>query len=89
MLRIGMALALLCHAAMGADARAFVGARIVDGTGKPAIENGTLVVENGRVVAVGPSARTKPPRGAEVVNAAGKTIIPGLINGHGHVGETQ
>jgi len=89
MLRIGLLLALLSHGALAADARAFVGARIVDGTGKPAIENGTLVIQDGRVVAVGPSDRVKPPRGAEVVNAGGKTIIPGLINAHGHVGETQ
>lgn len=89
MLRIGLLLALLCHAAMAADARAFVGARIVDGTGTPAIENGTLVIQDGRVVAVGPSARVKPPRGADIVNAGGKTIIPGLINAHGHVGETM
>jgi imidazolonepropionase-like amidohydrolase len=89
MLRIGLLLALLSHAAMAANLKAFVGARIVDGTGKPAIENGTLVIQDGRVTAVGPSARVKPPGGAEVVNATGKTIVPGLINGHGHVGETQ
>jgi len=89
MLRIGLLAAVLSHTAMAADARAFVGARIVDGTGKPAIENGTLVVQDGRVLAVGPSSRVKPPRGAEVVNAGGKTIIPGLINAHGHIGETQ
>ena len=89
MLRIGLLLGLLSHTAMAADTRAFVGARIVDGTGKPAIENGTLVIQDGRVLAVGPSSRVKPPRGAEVVSAGGKTIIPGLINAHGHVGETQ
>jgi imidazolonepropionase-like amidohydrolase len=66
---------------------AFVGARIIDGTGKPAIEKATLVVRDGKIEAVG--ASVKPPAGAQIINAAGKTIIPGLINVHGHLGETQ
>jgi imidazolonepropionase-like amidohydrolase len=64
-------------------AKAFVGARIIDGTGKPAIEKGTLLIRDGRVEAVGP--KVKIPAGAERIDAAGKTIIPGLINAHGHV----
>jgi imidazolonepropionase-like amidohydrolase len=89
MLRLGLLLLLVCHSAPAADVKALVGARIVDGTGKPAIENGTLVIQDGRISAIGPSARVKPPSGAAIVNVAGKTIIPGLINAHGHVGETQ
>jgi imidazolonepropionase-like amidohydrolase len=90
MTKFGLALALLASPLVrGEDVRAIVGARIIDGTGKPAIEDGTLVIRDGRIVSVGPSAKVKPPRDAEVVNAGGKTIIPGLINAHGHVGETQ
>lgn len=63
--------------------QAWVGARIIDGTGKPAIENATLVVRNGRIEAVG--KRVKVPTGAERIDATGKTIIPGLINAHGHL----
>jgi imidazolonepropionase-like amidohydrolase len=63
--------------------KAFVGARIIDGTGKPAIETGTLLIRDGRVEALGPEV--KIPAGAERIDAMGKTIIPGLINGHGHV----
>jgi imidazolonepropionase-like amidohydrolase len=62
---------------------AFVGARIVDGTGKAPVEKGTLLVHNGRVAAAG--GDVKVPAGAERIDASGKTIIPGLINGHGHV----
>jgi imidazolonepropionase-like amidohydrolase len=61
------------------------GARIVDGTGRPAIEQGTLVISNGRVQQIGPSASVKVPDGATRVDVAGRTIIPGMINAHGHV----
>jgi len=63
--------------------KAFVGARIIDGTGKAAMQNATLIVRNGRIEAVGPSV--KPPAGAQRIDASGKTIIPGLESGHSHV----
>jgi len=65
--------------------QAWVGARIIDGTGRPPIENGTLFVRNGRVEAVG--RRVKLPAGVARIDATGKTIIPGLINAHGHVND--
>ena len=67
--------------------KAFVGARLIDGSGKPAIEESTLVVKDGKVEAVGPSSSVRPPAGAQTVNVAGKTIIPGLINAHAHVAD--
>src|ERR1022692_2211985 len=67
------------------EIKAFVGARIIDGTGKAAMSTATLIVRNGRIEAVGPSV--KVPEGAERIDVAGKTIIPGLINGHGHVND--
>ena len=66
-----------------AGVQAWTGARIIDGTGKPAIENATLVIRNGRILDVG--TRVKIPAGAERIDATGKTIIPGLINAHGHL----
>jgi len=69
-----------------ADAgQAWVGARIIDGTGRTAIENATLFIRNGRIVAVG--TKVKLPRGVRKIDASGKTIIPGLINAHGHVND--
>ncbi len=70
-------------AAPADEVTAFVGARIIDATGKPAAEKATVLVRNGRIEAVGPSV--KVPAGAQRIDAAGKTIIPGLINAHGHV----
>jgi imidazolonepropionase-like amidohydrolase len=75
-------LLLACGVARAGDA-AFVGARIIDGSGKPPIEKATLLVRNGRIESVGPSV--KVPAGVERIDCAGKTIIPGLINAHGHV----
>jgi imidazolonepropionase-like amidohydrolase len=68
-----------------AQDQAFTGARIIDGTGKAPVEKATLLVHDGRIVAVGPSV--KVPAGARRIDVAGKTIIPGLINGHGHVND--
>jgi len=64
---------------------AFTNARIIDGTGRPPIEKGTLVVSGGRVTAVGPAGSTAIPAGAQRIDASGKTIVPGLINAHAHL----
>lgn len=65
--------------------RAFTGTRLIDGTGREPIVNATLVVRDGRVVAVGPASAVPIPAGAERVALEGKTVMPGLINAHGHV----
>lgn len=80
----------LAHAAhLPAEVTAFVGARIVDGTGAAPLERGVLVVENGRIQAVGLAGSVEVPAGAKTINAAGKTVVPGMINSHGHIGQTQ
>ncbi len=76
-------------AAQTSGTRAFIGARLIDGTGKAAIEHATLIIRNGRVEAVGPSSRIKPPVRAERIDMTGKTIMPGLVNAHGHVADTM
>ena len=64
---------------------AFTGARVIDGTGSAPLEQATIVVTNGKITAIGPSATVMPPAGATVVNLAGKTVMPGLINAHAHI----
>jgi imidazolonepropionase-like amidohydrolase len=66
--------------------KAFTSVRLIDGTTRQPIDNATIVVRDGRVVAAG--ANVAIPAGAERVAVAGKTVIPGLINAHGHVGDT-
>lgn len=67
---------------------AFTGARLIDGTGRAPIENGTVIVRDGRILAAGAAFNVTVPPGARRVSLAGKTMIPGLINAHGHVGNT-
>jgi imidazolonepropionase-like amidohydrolase len=82
-----LTLALASAGASSAQVKAFTGARIIDGRGGQPIASGTLIVDGGRVKAVGPSNSVQIPAGAERINVAGKTIVPGLINAHGHVAD--
>jgi len=68
-----------------AKPRAFTGARLIPVSG-PVIEDGTLVVSGGRIVAVGPRASITPPADAEIIDCTGKIIMPGLICTHSHIG---
>jgi imidazolonepropionase-like amidohydrolase len=63
---------------------AFKGATIHTAAG-PKIDRGVLVIHKGKIVAVG-AADTPIPNGARVVDATGKTIIPGLVDSHSHIG---
>jgi Tol biopolymer transport system component/imidazolonepropionase-like amidohydrolase len=63
---------------------AFVGARIVTAAGDTVIENGTVVVEGNRITAVGRNVAI--PSGAKQIDVRGKTIMPGIIDAHAHVG---
>jgi imidazolonepropionase-like amidohydrolase len=64
---------------------ALTNARIIDGTGRMPIDRGTIVIGNGRITAVGPAASVTVPAGAQRVDVAGKTIVPGFINAHAHL----
>lgn len=76
-----------CGTNHGETTTAFVGARIIDGTGAAPIENGVMVVRAGRIEAVGTAEFVAIPEGAKRIDVSGRTIIPGLINTHGHVGD--
>jgi imidazolonepropionase-like amidohydrolase len=67
-----------------AGAFAIVGARLIDGTGAPAIEDSVVVVRDGRIVAAGAQSSTPIPAGMRVVHAAGESLLPGLWEMHSH-----
>lgn len=67
-----------------AQTTAFVGARIIDGRGA-VIERGTIIVRDGKIAAVGPEGTTTVPQDAQRVDVTGATIMPGLVNAHGHL----
>jgi imidazolonepropionase-like amidohydrolase len=62
------------------------GARLIDGTGRPPIENSVLVIEGGQIVAVAKAGAVSIPKDASVQDVTGKTIMPALVNLHGHLG---
>lgn len=66
-------------------ALALVGARVIDGTGAVPLDDAVLLISQGRIAAIGPSGSVEIPLGAMRIDMAGKTILPGLINAHGHV----
>jgi imidazolonepropionase-like amidohydrolase len=68
---------------------AITGGTILDMTARAPIVNGTVVVVDGRITAVGPSGRVAVPPGATIVNAAGKTVMPGLWDMHSHFEQVE
>lgn len=75
---------LACASAVHAEPVALVGATIVDGNGGQPIEDGVLILDGDRIVAVGPAASVSIPAGARKVDLPGKWITPGLIDAHVH-----
>ncbi len=61
------------------------GGRLIDGTGRPPIDHAVIVIEAGRFQAVGRSGEVTIPANAHVIDAKGKTVLPGFIDGHGHL----
>ncbi len=66
---------------------ALVHARVFDAEGKRALTDQTILIEGGRIVQVGPSAQVVAPGNAEVMDLAGKTVLPGLWDMHVHIGD--
>ncbi|MGM0744769.1 MAG: amidohydrolase family protein [Bacteroidota bacterium] len=65
---------------------AFTNAHIITMNGEEVIENGTIVVRENRIEAVGSADDVSIPRGAYVMDVEGKTIMPGFVDAHAHIG---
>ena len=70
------------------EPRVFRGATLYPIAGPP-IENGVLVIQDGKITAVGDSAGVDVPEGAVEEDASGKVILPGLVDTHSHIGDVQ
>ena len=68
---------------------ALIHARVIDGTGSAAMNDQTIVISGGKIAALGASPVTEVPRGANVIDASGKTVIPGLVMMHEHLFTTS
>jgi imidazolonepropionase-like amidohydrolase len=60
-------------------------ARVIDGTGAPAIQNGVVIVTDDRIVAVGASGRVTIPAGARTIDLGDATLLPGFVDAHTHI----
>lgn len=65
---------------------AFTGAEIITVTGDP-VENGVLIIRDGKITDVGTAGSVNIPRNAETVDVNGQVIMPGLVDSHSHIGE--
>lgn len=81
-----MGLTLAAGAQAQENAVAFVGAKIIPISG-PEIDRGILIVEDGRITAVGAEAAMQLPADMDKVDVSGKVIMPGLVDSHSHIGE--
>ena len=76
----------LCAGEKDEKAIVLIGARLIDGTQRPPVENAVLVIEGDKLTKVGPAGSAEYPGDAQVIDCHGQTIIPGLISDHSHLG---
>jgi imidazolonepropionase-like amidohydrolase len=80
----------LFGASAAAQTTILTNATLIDGSGSPPQPNVTIEIERGRIVDITPTPQgqyvMEVPRGATFVDLRGKFVVPGIINGHGHVG---
>ncbi len=88
-LGLGAALASSLALASGATAQdqpvLITGATIMTSAEAGKIENGAILFRNGRITAVGPASEVSAPSNAQVIDATGKFVIPGIIDAHSHI----
>src|SRR2546426_4007048 len=81
-------IAVLCFTqSMPAQERpiAILHARLIDGLGRPPVEDAVLILEGNKIVYAGPANAAPVPRGAQLIEAKGKTVMPGLADMHVHL----
>jgi len=59
--------------------------RVIDGTGARPREDQTVVIDHGKIRAVGPAASTPAPAGSQALDLTGHTVIPGIVGMHEHM----
>ena len=85
---LALALSLALSASPALSQTALVGGTVIPGTGEPPLSGAVVVVEGDRIVCVGSPDECEIPPGAEVVDASGRFITPGLVDAHVHFSQT-
>src|SRR5690348_4107854 len=80
-----LTLALSTAAALAQQPTILRNATLIDGTGAPAREHVDITLRSGLIESISPTSNSKPT-GATIVDCTGKTILPGLISAHSHLG---
>ncbi len=83
-----MVVLLLGASLLRAEIKVLRNFTLIDGSGRHPVPGAAMIVDAGRIVWTGPGAQLKMPAGAETVDLAGKYVMPGIINLHGHIGNT-
>jgi imidazolonepropionase-like amidohydrolase len=81
-------IALLLVAGLHGEVKVLKDFTLIDGTGGPPLAHAAMIIDNGRIRWVGPAAQLKSPASAETIVLTNKYIMPGIINLHGHIGNT-
>ena len=82
------ALALLLAASLHAETKVLRNFTLLDGTGRAPVAGSSMIIQDGKISWIGPTAQLKAAAGAEMVDLTGKFVMPGIINLHGHLGNT-
>lgn len=77
---------LFCSVAAQEKPTAFINARIIPIVGQP-IEQGVLLIQNGKITAIGDARTVRLSSDVQIVDLKGKVIMPGLVDTHSHIGE--
>ncbi len=85
---IGLMLILACSLFGQEKPTAYVNAKIIPIVGQP-IEKGILLIQNGKITAVGDARTVKLSSDVEIIDVSGKVIMPGLIDSHSHAGDAS
>ena len=81
-------LLLLFATSLVAEVKVLKNFTLIDGTGHDPVAHAAMIVDNGRIVWVGPVTQLKTPPSAQVVDLQGKYVMPGIIDLHVHLGAT-
>ncbi|HXB66730.1 MAG TPA: amidohydrolase family protein [Candidatus Acidoferrales bacterium] len=79
---------LLGASLLRAEVKVLKNFTLIDGSGLKPLAGAAMIVDAGRIVWVGPATQLQVPAGAQMVDLTGKYVMPGIINLHGHLGNT-
>jgi imidazolonepropionase-like amidohydrolase len=79
---------VLCASLLRGEVKILKNFTLIDGSGRPPLAGAAMIVDAGRITWVGPVAQLRAPAGAQTVDLSGKYVMPGIINLHGHLGNT-